>query len=283
MTSHCMRLLPVLVAVACAATAADVEGQDPEAIAFVNVNVVPMDREVVLLGQTVLVDRGRIERIGDAGAVAVPEHVRRIDGQGVQFLMPGLCDSHMHILDPDELLLYLANGVTTVRNMSGEPFHLSWRREIAAERREGPTLLTASPTIDGVPPTGTNRVIATTRDEGARAVEAAVASGYDFIKVYSGLSPEAFGGIADAARRAGIKVVGHLPRSVGLAAAVAGGQASIDHESLLSGKWDAHLDNLLAQTKIKKKPETNGADVAADILLHTLDNPPKRARRPKKR
>ena len=60
-------------------------------------------------------------------------------------------------------------------------------------------------------------------------------------------------------------------------------QASIDHDSLLSGKWDSHLDKLLAQPKIKKKPETNGADVAADILLHTLDNPPKRARRPKKR
>lgn len=61
-------------------------------------------------------------------------------------------------------------------------------------------------------------------------------------------------------------------------------QASIDHETLHSGKWDAHLDKLLAQAKPKgKKPETNGAEVAAEILLHTLDNPPKRARRPKKR
>ena len=60
-------------------------------------------------------------------------------------------------------------------------------------------------------------------------------------------------------------------------------QASIDHELLLSGKWDAHLDKLLSQAKIKNKPETNGAEVVADILLHTLDNPPKRARRPKKR
>ena len=61
-------------------------------------------------------------------------------------------------------------------------------------------------------------------------------------------------------------------------------QASIDHEALNAGKWDAHLDKLLAQPKPKaKKPETNGAEVAAEILLHTLDNPPKRARRPKKR
>ncbi len=60
-------------------------------------------------------------------------------------------------------------------------------------------------------------------------------------------------------------------------------QASIDNETLLSGKWDGHLDKLLAQPKVKKKPEANGAEVAADILLQTLDNPPKRARRPKKR
>jgi L-arabinokinase len=60
-------------------------------------------------------------------------------------------------------------------------------------------------------------------------------------------------------------------------------QASIDHETLFSGKWETHLDKLLAQPKIKKKPETNGAEIAAEILLHTLDNPPKRARRPKKK
>jgi L-arabinokinase len=58
--------------------------------------------------------------------------------------------------------------------------------------------------------------------------------------------------------------------------------ALITHEDLVAGKWESALDKLLAQPKIKKKPEINGAEVAADILLKALDKPPKKPRgRPK--
>jgi L-arabinokinase len=58
--------------------------------------------------------------------------------------------------------------------------------------------------------------------------------------------------------------------------------AFISHDDLFNGKWESPIDKLLAQPKPKKKPETNGADVAADILLKALDKPPKKPRgRPK--
>ena len=58
--------------------------------------------------------------------------------------------------------------------------------------------------------------------------------------------------------------------------------AFIGHDDLFAGKWESALDKLLAQPKIKKKPETNGAEVAAEILLKALDKPPKKPRgRPK--
>jgi hypothetical protein len=58
--------------------------------------------------------------------------------------------------------------------------------------------------------------------------------------------------------------------------------AFFSHDDLFNGKWEPHLDKLLAQPKLKKKPETNGADVAAEILLKALDKPPKKPRgRPK--
>ena len=60
--------------------------------------------------------------------------------------------------------------------------------------------------------------------------------------------------------------------------------AFINHDDLFAGKWESHLDKLLAQPKQKnyKKPDTNGADVAAEILLKALDKPPKKPRgRPK--
>jgi L-arabinokinase len=58
--------------------------------------------------------------------------------------------------------------------------------------------------------------------------------------------------------------------------------AFIGHDDLFDGKWESHIDKLLAQPKPKKKPETNGADVAAEIILKALDKPPKKPRgRPK--
>jgi UDP:flavonoid glycosyltransferase YjiC (YdhE family) len=54
--------------------------------------------------------------------------------------------------------------------------------------------------------------------------------------------------------------------------------AFIDHNDLFAGKWEPYLDKLLAQPKPKKKADTTGAEVAADILLKTLDKPPKRPR-----
>ena len=54
--------------------------------------------------------------------------------------------------------------------------------------------------------------------------------------------------------------------------------AFISQEDLFAGKWDSHLDKLLAQPKPKKKAETNGAEVAADILLAALDKPPRKPR-----
>jgi L-arabinokinase len=58
--------------------------------------------------------------------------------------------------------------------------------------------------------------------------------------------------------------------------------AFINQDDLFAGKWESAIDKLRAQAKLKKKPETNGADVAADILLKALDKPPRKPRgRPK--
>ena len=100
--------------------------------AFVNVNVIPMDRDRVLKDQTVIVRDGKIAEIGDAAKIKVPKEAQRIDGRG-QYLIPGLMDMHTHLfsddtfpddLAEDELKIMLANGVTTIRLMIGTPEHL---------------------------------------------------------------------------------------------------------------------------------------------------------------
>ena len=100
--------------------------------AFVGVRVVPMDREEVLDGHTVLVRSGRIAELAPDGEVSVPDGARIIRGRG-RWLMPGLADAHVH-MSSTEAPEYVAYGITTVRNMWGFPGVREMGEEIAAGR-----------------------------------------------------------------------------------------------------------------------------------------------------
>ena len=127
-------------------------GLGQQSIAFVGINVVPMDSERVLQSQTVIIENGRVTSIHPAGNQAIPPGTRIIDGTG-KYLMPGLADMHVHLMrDTTELLLYLAHGVTTIRELAGEPMYLGWRERISNGNLLGPRLYVASPFIDA--PTG---------------------------------------------------------------------------------------------------------------------------------
>lgn len=201
--------------------------------AFVDVNVVPMDRERVLTRQTVLVRNGRITRIGLASEVAVPRGALRIEGGG-RYLMPGLADMHVHLAParwPRHMALFVANGVTTVRSTADAANGTRALREmVRADSVLGPTIYTAGLHLDGDPPRwAESSIIVHTPEEGRQAVIATQAGGYDYVKVYDGLSLDAYDAVIRTAREVGIPVIGHVPLGVGLEHALRSRQASIEH------------------------------------------------------
>ncbi len=234
------RLLPALAAGALllARVAAQEAPAAPAPLAIVGATVLPMDREGELRDATVLVAGGRIMAVGPAAEVAVPEGAQVVDGHG-RFLMPGLVDMHVHTWFPTDLPLFVANGVTTVRNMFGAPLHVGWRDEIAAGRLFGPTLVTAGPIVDGDPPVWPGSRVVTTPDDARAAVREHVEGGYDFVKVYVGVPADAYAALVEAAREAGLTLHGHVPRAVGLRAVLATGQRTLEHldgfETCLAG------------------------------------------------
>ena len=126
--------------------------QSSETTAFVNVNVIPMDSERVLEAQTLIVTGDRIVEIGAANEVNVPPDAQVIDGTG-KYLIPGLTDTHFHILDNmDSLILAIANGVTTIRDPNADYVGtgkeiLEARDQIASGERVGPTIVAAKSII----------------------------------------------------------------------------------------------------------------------------------------
>ena len=195
-------------------------------VAFVNVNVVPMDRERVLERQTVLVRDGRIAQVGPASSVQVPQGALRVEAQG-KYLIPGLAEMHGHLpgqMGPAAeatLFLYLSNGLTFVRGMQGAPGQLEMKRAIERGELLGPTLWLAGPQLSG------NSV--PTAADAERVVAQQKQAGFDLLKIQEGLAPDAYQAVAAAARRHGMTFGGHVPNDVGVRTAMAAGQSTIDH------------------------------------------------------
>lgn len=203
--------------------------QAPTTIAFTNVTVVPLDRERTLADHTVVVRDGRIASITPSAAAKVPPDATRIDGRG-KFLMPGMAEMHAHIpggpaaTDADmhrTLLLFAANGITTIRGMLGEPRHLPLRDAVAKGAVVGPTIFTSGVSFSA----NTAKAI----EPAVKMVQEQKAAGYDLLKIHPGVPREVFDAVAAEANKLGIPFSGHVPAEVGLERALQAKFHSIDH------------------------------------------------------
>lgn len=216
-----------VVALAAAAPCRAVRGQ---AIAITHVSVIDGSDSVPRRDRTVVVRGNRIVSVEDASAT-VPPGARVLDGRG-KFLVPGFWDMHTHTVVPggrELLALYLANGVTGVRDMASDLDTLNaWRRAIARGALSGPRLIVSGPYLEGgdVP---IAHLLTRTSAEARANVDSLKRLGVDFIKVHGQLTRETYFAIARAAREREMVFAGHVPRVVGAADASDSGQRSIEH------------------------------------------------------
>jgi imidazolonepropionase-like amidohydrolase len=236
-------------------------GAEQKPVAFVNVTVVPMDQSQVQPGQTVLVVGQRIAQAGPASIVKVPRGALRIDGRGM-FVMPGLADMHVHLIrsleavksqsasphraaehsipplsasDDHEAenrafgLLFVSNGVTSVRNMWGDTAIDTFAREIDAQQVLGPHVYSTGPITDGSPYVWQGSRVVDSQSEAEQAVDEDVAAHRVGLKIYNGLSAETYRWLVSSARAHGLALVGHVPYAVGLQGVIEARQDSIEH------------------------------------------------------
>jgi imidazolonepropionase-like amidohydrolase len=207
----------------------------------------------------------------------VPEGAERIDGRG-KFLMPGLVDMHVHLFNnashrpPNtwSFALYVANGVTGVREMAALPDSLAtvkqWRGAAADGRLVAPRIVAAGVVAWGPAP-----------DEAAHQVDLAADAGADFIKVFSELSEPAWHAVLEAAQRRALPVMGHVPAGVSAVTAAESGQRSEEHlmqvfeacSTIERGMLDARRG--LAGNALVARRDADEARVLAAFDAHTCD------------
>lgn len=220
----CLNIL-VLIAISLTSFAQSPESseiQKNRIIAFVNVNVVPMDKERILSNQTVIIRNGLISEIGTSGKIKIPSDAYKIEGRG-KYLVPGLVDAHVHLYSTTEMPLYIANGVTSVFDLNGRPAHLLWKKKIASGQLPGPTIYVCGPKFDRI----------RTPDEAVSEVERQFQAGYDGIKIYYQISKEEFPSLVAAAKRHNMIVVGHIARLPGFETTMKAGQSIAHAEEYL--------------------------------------------------
>ncbi len=163
-------------------------------IAITKVNVIDVTGGTVIEDSTVVLSGGRIVDIGKSADAHIPHGAQVVDGSG-KFLIPGLWDMHVHMVFGDwfpqseeiALPLFLANGVTSVRDMGGELDVLQrWRREISQGKLLGPRIVTSGPMLDGPKPRFPSSVAVASPEDGRKAVDDLKRRGADFIKLQSG-------------------------------------------------------------------------------------------------
>ena len=197
-----------------------------EEYVFKNVSLITMSDTEVLENQTVVI---RGDSIFHIGAYDPGEKVAIIDGSG-KYLMPGLTEMHAHIpvaedsndtLVKETLFLYLSQGVTTIRGMLGDPYHLSLKQLIEEDEIRSPRVYTSSPSVNG----GTVK----TQEEAVEKVTQYQKDGYDFLKIHPGIRAEVWDVIEATAKDVGIPYAGHVPVEVGIHRALEASYKTVDH------------------------------------------------------
>ena len=248
-----------------------------------DVSVLSARGDSMLARQTVLIEQGLITAIDSA--LELPAEVTIIDGQG-KYLIPGLIDAHVHLFQsPNDLLLYLANGVTEIRELIGQKAHLQWKRQIA-NGRIGPKMFVASPRLGSFEPmegwfmSQTQGYLNIKNAEEARAtVRSLHQQGYDGLKIYSQINKESYNALAETAKSLEMPFFGHIPWDLELEDLWQSGQCGIAHfEELMNAlqrEFDPTFDQTFGSFYGKEEAflefvKTRSEDLAKQLIDHDI-------------
>ena len=176
----------------------------------------------------VVIDGNRIVSAGPRAKVKIPSNATRVDATG-RFILPGLWDMHAHYEQVEWGPVYLAAGVTTVRDCGNEFDYITAARNAIRDGKGlGPRLLLAG-VIDGAGKMSLGAYLANDPDQAKAFVHRYKDAGFDQIKVYQSVKIDLLKAITAEAHSLGMTVTGHVPSGITAFEAVESGMDQIEH------------------------------------------------------
>lgn len=249
-----------------AADLASTLGKKPGAIVFFHANVFDAETATLRKNVFVMIVDNKIVRVDDKPLPPPRRKIEAIDATG-KTLMPGLWDMHVH-LQPNDGLLHMAAGVTSVRDMGNDSDRLLEMRSRFDDRAEiGPRVLMAG-LVDGRGPfAGPTKVFADSEQEARENIEKYAKLGYVQIKIYSSVKPELVPKIAEMAHAHGMRVSGHVPAFMNAEQFVRDGADEIQHMNFI------FLNFMFDRVK-----DTRGPARFSEVAAHGAEIDPNSAR-----
>lgn len=229
--------ISLLLAIIASATILIAAATPERTLAFTHVNLIDATGTPVQPDMTVIIVGQRIVSIEKSATAKIPGSAQVVAGQG-KYLIPGLWDMHVHEIFGDWLpenekiipLLFVANGITGVRDMGGDLEPLKkWRARAASGDMIGPRMVIAGPMLDGPVPRFPSSAPIKDAADGRRVVDELKRDGADFIKIQSFIPRDGYFAAAAEAKKLGIVFAGHVPDAVRAVEASNAGQKSIEH------------------------------------------------------
>ncbi len=205
-----------------------ISGSHADTLAIVGGTLIDGTGAAPVADAAVVIRKGRIVATGPRSKVKIPKHANVVDAKG-KFILPGLWDMHAHFEQVEWGPIYLAAGVTTVRDCGNElEFITAVRDAIAQGHGLGPRLLLAG-IVDGTGPLALGVERVDTPEQARMWVDRYHTAGFQQMKIYSSVKLEELKAVADQAHRVGMTVTGHIPQGLTAYQAIEAGQDQINH------------------------------------------------------
>lgn len=205
-----------------------IPGSHASTLAIVGATLIDGTGAAPVADSVVVIHDGRIVAVGPRAKTKIPKDAHVVDAKG-KFLLPGLWDMHAHFEQVEWGPIYLAAGVTTVRDCGNEfDFITSVRDAIAQGHGLGPRLLLAG-FVDGTGPLAIGTARVDTPEQAKQWVDRYHAAGFQQMKIYSSVKLEEVKAVADEAHRLGMTVTGHVPEGLNAYQVIEAGQDQINH------------------------------------------------------
>ncbi len=241
-------------------------------VVLTHITVIDMTGASPKSDMTIIINGNLITALGKSNKIRVPQNAQVVDARG-KFLIPGLWDMHVHLQATTPFPLFIANGVLGVRHMGGNLKQVyQWREQVRQGKLLAPRIVACGSVVDNKDePEDVISVL--TAAEGREAVSINKKQGADFIKIYDGVSREAYFALVEEAKKQGITFAGHVPIAVNSFEASNAGQKSFEHlTNILRSSSTLEPDVIEQTVKATFKPSgkpNNFSDIAARIAVRS--------------